>query len=244
MKIILPAYFLLQEKICKNFVYQLGFDKTDIDGTFEEYTFNKVQGFVIRINEGIDILISPKKNWSAHNRFDHVLFAKDFDNITKGDFTSEKYLWIKHPEIVEANTCQEVFESFNGAFSFKKENIENGIEGLRSPQIGGIYATLAHWQIDNEPATIVMPTGTGKTETMLSLLFTANCKKVLIVVPSDALRSQLSKKFINLGLLKKIGIVNEEALFPRVGIMKHRPLTDECYSQFEANIRICTSKYY
>nr|GFA94274.1 hypothetical protein [Tanacetum cinerariifolium] len=61
--------------------------------------------------------------------------------------------------------------------------------GLRSPQVGAIYATLAHWKTTEEPATIVMPTGTGKTETMLALLVQQRCSRLLVVVPTDALRT-------------------------------------------------------
>jgi reverse gyrase len=43
-----------------------------------------------------------------------------------------------------------------------------------------------------------MPTGTGKTETMLSILVSQECRKVMVVVPTDALRSQLYLKFLTL----------------------------------------------
>ncbi len=237
MKIILPSHFSLLEKIGKDYVYQLNFDKSEIEGTIEAYSFNRVHGYLIIGNGGREILISSKKNWSAHARFDQIVFAKDIE-IIKGDLSKEKFKWIKHPAFAQANTCQEVINSYCGVFSFKKENLEQGIEGLRAPQIGAIYAALAHWQVGNEPATIVMPTGTGKTETMLSLLIAANCLKVLIVVPSDALRSQLANKFITLGLLKKLGITNKESLFPRVGIMKHRPLSVEEVNTFFENCNV------
>jgi superfamily II DNA or RNA helicase len=238
MKITLPSYYSLKEKIGKDYVYQLGFDESEIEGTLEEYSFNRVNGYVLRKDDGDEILISTKKNWSAHTRFNEVILTKDFENISEGDLSSEKYRWIKSPELSEANTCQEILDSYYGVFSFKKENLEQDIEGLRSPQIGGIYASLAHWQIGNEPATIVMPTGTGKTETMISLLIAANCTKLLIVVPSDALRSQLAAKFINLGLLKKLGITNEDTLFPRVGILKHRPLSVEEVNTYFENCNV------
>jgi superfamily II DNA or RNA helicase len=37
-----------------------------------------------------------------------------------------------------------------------------------------------------------MPTGTGKTETMLALLVAARPSRLLVLVPSDALREQVS----------------------------------------------------
>ena len=46
----------------------------------------------------------------------------------------------------------------------------------------------------DEPMTVVMPTGTGKTETMLAV-FAADPKRTLVMVPSDALRQQIAAKF-------------------------------------------------
>ena len=238
MEIILPSHFSFQEKIGKDYVFQFGFDKSKIEGTLQEYSFNRVQGYCITANDGEEILISKKKNWSAHIRFDKVIFTKDFENINEADFSNGKYKWIKHPDLANVKSCAEVIESYSGAFTFKKENLELEIEGLRSPQIGGIYAVLAHWQIGNEPATIVMPTGTGKTRQCFLLLITANCTKVLIVVPSDALRSQLATKFITLGLLKKLEIVNNAALYPKNAIMKHRPSTVEEVNTFFENCNV------
>ena len=44
------------------------------------------------------------------------------------------------------------------------------LSGLRPPQIGALHAIGSHWSLYRDPATIVMPTGTGKTETMLAAL--------------------------------------------------------------------------
>lgn len=88
--------------------------------------------------------------------------------------------------------------------------------GLRSPQVGAIYATLAHWKTTDAPATIVMPTGTGKTETMLALLVQQRCPRLLVVVPSDALRTQIADKFIGLGWLHYLGVLAPEAEYPVV----------------------------
>src|ERR1700692_1240842 len=61
------------------------------------------------------------------------------------------------------------------------------------------------WTVSNSPATLVMPTGTGKTETMLSILVSMKCRKLLVIVPTDALRTQPAKKFLSLGVLKAPG---------------------------------------
>ncbi|MGO2507298.1 MAG: hypothetical protein ACTH7L_14475 [Psychrobacter alimentarius] len=56
----------------------------------------------------------------------------------------------------------------SNSFNFREEDIHTGSQGLRPPQIGAIHAGLGYEKSDhNESATIVMPTGTGKTETIL-----------------------------------------------------------------------------
>lgn len=74
-----------------------------------------------------------------------------------------------------------------------------------------------------EPATIVMPTGTGKTETMLAVLAKEQLPKLLVVVPTDALRDQVARKFQTFGVLRSFGIVGQKAQFPVVGLLKKIP---------------------
>ena len=52
-----------------------------------------------------------------------------------------------------------------------------------------------------------MPTGTGKTETILSIVVAGKFKKTLVIVPSDALREQTRTKFVELGFLRELGLV-------------------------------------
>lgn len=75
-----------------------------------------------------------------------------------------------------------------------------------------------------------MPTGTGKTETMLSALVSKRLSKLLVVVPTDALRTQISRKFLTLGILKNLKdpvrglkVVSDDALFSIVGTLRHKP---------------------
>ena len=62
-----------------------------------------------------------------------------------------------------------------------------------------------------------MPTGTGKTETMLALLVAARLPRLLVLVPSDVLREQVAEKFESLGVLQELGVVSSTALRPVVG---------------------------
>lgn len=96
--------------------------------------------------------------------------------------------------------------------------------GLRPPQIGALHAIATHWSLYNLPATIVMPTGTGKTETMLATMVSQVAGRVLVVVPTRALRAQTVDKFLTLGLLRELGAIPAEVRNPIVGIVEHRPL--------------------
>ncbi|WP_299135487.1 DEAD/DEAH box helicase family protein [uncultured Tenacibaculum sp.] len=140
---------------------------------------------------------------------------------TKKDFfsgTLKIIRWLKHSAFTNS-TPSDVSLSWKNKFKFIKEDTESDIKGLRPPQIGALYSILAHLQNPEDRGIIVMPTGTGKTETMLSALVANECKKLLVVVPSDSLRTQLSNKFITLGLLRKFGMVDNTCLNPIVGVI-------------------------
>ena len=119
--------------------------------------------------------------------------------------------------------------SWDGKFRFRAEvanadgSVDPGNEGLRPPQVGALHAIGAHWSLYHQPATIVMPTGTGKTETMLSVLAAYARKPMLVVVPSDALRAQTVRKFLTMGLLRQLGVLAPEAGNPIVGIVNKVP---------------------
>ncbi|MFC6083689.1 DEAD/DEAH box helicase [Sphaerisporangium aureirubrum] len=115
----------------------------------------------------------------------------------------------------------QVLASFDEAFRFRQEDLQRGVAGLREPQLGAVHAVLGHWASRrSQPATVVMPTGTGKTETMVALLVAGRVERLLVIVPSDALRDQIADKFEGLGLLQDLGIVAESALKPIVGRVK------------------------
>lgn len=120
-------------------------------------------------------------------------------------------------------SSKDVLESWRrNNFLFIEENESNKTEGLRPPQIGGIFAALGHEKSDdNSAATIVMPTGTGKTETILSIVVAGKFEKTLVIVPSDALREQTQNKFLELGLLRKFNLITTDTANPIVATVKH-----------------------
>ncbi len=89
--------------------------------------------------------------------------------------------------------CRDVIASWHEGFIFQQERLASDgsrTVGLRAPQAGALHAVMAHWSVSNRPGTIVMPTGTGKTEAMLGLLVSHRLERVLVVVPTDALRTR------------------------------------------------------
>lgn len=101
---------------------------------------------------------------------------------------------------------------------------------------------MSHIENADEKGIIVLPTGTGKTETMISTMVANKCKKVLVSVPSDSLRTQLANSFKKLGILRKLGVVNEEAKNPIVGIINTKFKNIDDFKIFinECNIIITT----
>lgn len=91
--------------------------------------------------------------------------------------------------------------------------------GFRAPQMGATYAVLGYWTAEpTREATVVMPTGTGKTDTMVALYAAALPERLLVLVPSDALRNQLAETFERYGILEQIGALGDRPLtYPVVG---------------------------
>jgi len=120
-----------------------------------------------------------------------------------------------------ADTPEKVLQSWINRFDFRTEDEEHDLPGLRTPQIGALHAISAHFAVGStfEPTTVVLPTGTGKTETMLATLVYRRLERTLVLVPSDTLRSQIATKFISLGVLPEAQVIDHDLAKPRVAII-------------------------
>lgn len=141
--------------------------------------------------------------------------------------------------------AKEINRSWEGQFTYRSEVRDQqgntSQKGLRPPQIGGLHAIGMHWSLYHQQATIVMPTGTGKTETMLATLaaFVDGC--LLVVVPSQVLRDQTAGKFATFGLLRMLGNLTDGARNPIVGVITKRPTSDADLDLFDkCNVVIST----
>jgi superfamily II DNA or RNA helicase len=121
-----------------------------------------------------------------------------------------------------ADSPEQVLSRWTHKFEFRTEDTERDLKGLRPPQIGALHAISAHFAVgaDFEPATIVLPTGTGKTETMLAAQVYRRLPRTLVLVPSDPLRDQIAGKFETLGVLPVVGVIPNEIARPRVVALK------------------------
>lgn len=157
--------------------------------------------------------------------------------------------WKRHAGIDEADSAlysKRVMESWRGLPVLRKEEFdENGNPtqpGFRLPQLGALHALAAHWTVKAAHAKIVLPTGTGKTDVMIGASMMRPARRTLVIVPSDALRNQISERFSHLGILRKIGAATGEALDPVVGKLLKSPGTVNDISLLRsANIVVSTT---
>lgn len=130
--------------------------------------------------------------------------------------------WDRFGELdIYCDTPDKVLRSWASQFSFREEDEAAGQTGLRTPQIGALHAIAAHFAVGQEfeAATVVLPTGTGKTETMLATQVYRRLDRTLVLVPSDTLRTQISRKFLTLGILPDAQVVPREIARPWVAVI-------------------------
>jgi superfamily II DNA or RNA helicase len=75
---------------------------------------------------------------------------------------------------------------------------------------------------------------------MIAILVSAICPKLLVVVPTDALRTQIAEKFLRLGILKDSGcaVLTESAKYPTVGMLQHIPQTTSEVDEFFSRCQV------
>jgi superfamily II DNA or RNA helicase len=111
-----------------------------------------------------------------------------------------------------------VVGSWANAFHFGEPDAAGA---LRRPQVGAVHAAVGHFlSSSGEPGLIVMPTGTGKTESMLAIAVHERIRHLVVLVPTNALREQIANKFLGLGILQREGIVDKTALRPSVAELR------------------------
>lgn len=214
-------------------------------GVLKKYGGDNFSGYEFRTIHGIVYFLSKYKDKYPKEAYD-VVFYLQLDENQKLTLETiqdcKKTLLVgKHPSV------SKIVSSWHNCFHYKQEMRNEMGEivqfGLRPPQIGALHSILAHWSISRKPALVIMPTGTGKTETMLCLSIANQNERTLVIVPTDSLRTQISNKFIGLGILKvePFKIVADSVLYPKVSILKTTIDTIEDAGKIlDANVIIST----
>lgn len=233
MQVILPSVLGIDVEVAENPIEQIVELNHQREGNLVPFSSGRTTGFLFRPGEADEILILPNAK-NIREGYQRVLVGAPDPALPINDLSKAE--WRKHPSIPAVGAepdypsrISEVVDSWNDAFSFVEEDPAHNVVGLRRPQIGGVHAAHMHWVVSDAPATIVMPTGTGKTETMLSILVSMKCQKLLVIVPTDALRTQLAEKFLTLGVLKapNCKVLHGGAKTPIVCTLQHIPCTTQ-----------------
>jgi hypothetical protein len=154
---------------------------------------------------GDTLLINRRGREDLFERADYIIDDSKFSVDPPRLVMSRTATWVEHPRMLRGSSeCirQAVRQSWTSGIVFNVEQRdENGNlsrPGMRPPQLGALHAIAAHWSVSSKPGLAVMPTGTGKTEAMLACLIMKRPERLLVLVPSDALRSQTLGKFCSL----------------------------------------------
>lgn len=118
-------------------------------------------------------------------------------------------------------STEEILDSWRLSYQERVSRSKDEI-GLRVPQFGALSAIRAHWAISNSPATIVLPTGTGKSETMYATIISERIASTLIIVPSNLLREQIYEGASHFGILPKIDMISDESINPTTFLYKSK----------------------
>jgi superfamily II DNA or RNA helicase len=250
----LPAEHLFEGRLSGNPICHLRRGAGSLKTKILAFEDRGLKGFKASLPDRRTVSIVSAKT-TAKFKTDAVLLvegAVTVEAIVEGLERGQGKWLFPRPENLSAITqpaleqrAKQIVLSWRDRFVLRKERINDDgsvTPGLRSPQVGAVQAALAHWSVSDKPVTIVMPTGTGKTETMLALMVAAEIPRVLVVVPNAQLRTQISDKFLELGVLKACGCLDDAAQLPITAVLRHIPKTIEEVDEIflRANVIVTT----
>ncbi|MFG1210947.1 DEAD/DEAH box helicase family protein [Xanthobacter flavus] len=250
-----PPMLSIEGSVLKNPLRQYSARKRELHGTIEQFEHKRFTGFRFKAESGETFIIVAKKTLTTLDG-EPVLLVEDAHtpqdiqealNKGSGTWLSPKPLKPAAVPVEEVTaSCRAVLDSWKGKFSFREGQrataTDPTIPGLRRPQVGALHAALAHITSSADPATIVMPTGTGKTETMLAIYANERFERLMVVVPTDALRDQIAGKFETMGVLQDQECLARDALYPIVLRLEHIPKSPEEVDELfgRANVVVTT----
>lgn len=255
VSLLLPPRFATDGKVLGSPVRQLAVPASRETCRLRPFSIRRVNGYEAILQSGETLKIISAKTASQLDA-DLVLLVPGASlpgKIAKAlELGEGRWINIIPTDLSTLSVAQRagrlsgVLASWQDAFHLRESRTAEGARpaarGLRRPQIGALHAALAHATRSTDPATIVMPTGTGKTETMLALNAHQRFERLLVVVPTDALREQIAGKFETFGVLKQQECLDASAAFPVVLRLSHIPTTPAQVDQIfdSANVVVTT----
>ena len=103
--------------------------------------------------------------------------------------------------------------------------------GLYNAQIGAIHSIASHFTVDERPAIVTMPTGSGKTAVLMMAPFALRASRVLVITPSQFVRWQIANDFRALQTLKAAGAIPNQLANPRVLELAQRIRDDGAWNR-------------
>lgn len=222
-EITLPDLKIIDTKIGKNCLFRFAFRGRIAEVTVYESIYTGWYELRTQLPKPYDYLYLRKKRMRKAVPA-HKICLECVKSCAIDEFDETVRLkWVQHPAFNDKNTPEDIVSSWAGKFQFREDKPEFEQVGLRIPQLGALHAVAAYFSLEKniEPATVVLPTGTGKTETMLSVMVYRGLSKLLVIVPSNSLRNQISEKFYKLGYLVELGLIPVDTLLPVVATIKH-----------------------
>ncbi|PQM26730.1 helicase [Sphingopyxis lindanitolerans] len=241
-----PARYSIDGKLLKNPIRQLAREASHEEVASESVMVGRRAMQALVRADGSGVLLTDRRI-KAPAEWGEVLLCHNLEAFLDGGTDTLTGEWIspqaakpQAQDLTAASAvCQAVISAWVGAFTFREEqrSADKIVEtGLRPPQVGALFGVLSHWKASSAPATVVMPTGTGKTETMLALHARERIERLLVIVPTGALRDQIGEKFLTMGLLKLLGALDTAAPLPVVGLLEHKPRDSD---EVDAIFRSC-----
>ncbi|ENC9883731.1 TPA: DEAD/DEAH box helicase family protein, partial [Pseudomonas aeruginosa] len=215
VSLLLPERFAINCKVLGNPVRQLESPEKRELCRLRPFSVRQIAGYEATLQSGEILRIISAKTATQLNA-DLVLLVAGASDPAEISLALERGegRWVGNTTIdlstldaaARKSRLEAITASWDDAFQLRESRPAKGdrpaTPGLRRPQIGALHASLAHLTRSGSPATIVMPTGTGKTETMLALNAHQRFERLLVVVPNDALREQIAGKFETFGVLR------------------------------------------
>ncbi len=247
MRLSVPPVKGVDIKHRTGFIRQIVATERDIEGEWLRFVLPSVSGHMLLTSHGEVIYVFPKPPKLDQLPTGGTVLVGPIPEGAVDHIDLKASKWLVHPAFGGPNVgTTPARDSWLNSFRYVGEDeVGDGQIGLRRPQMGALHAIHAHWSTSTDVATVVMPTGTGKTETMLATLISARCKRVLVLVPSDALRTQIAQKFSSLGILKdpRASLLQSGVVRPVVGMLVRKPATPEEVDGYfrQCNVVVTTS---